>query len=319
MESKNDAQFSPVEEIKEFISHLPTVEEKIKRNKIFYRGQSSVDYDITPSILRDEKKEYEDKIYNEVMTECAHEFDECKLHNEILSKMQHYGVPTRLLDVTTNPLVALYFACQENKDKKDGVVYVIITPEEGKIIDYSQFSTFPMIIKQYDSDAVSILSSLPRFSYKDKYDGSNSMLECAENAVKNKDNDKDDWIKKFNLNDCIKRLLHEIKKEKPAFENIINPHDLLSNFILIPRKTNARIIRQSGAFIIFGLKNIINKNNFDKENIHYSFSYRIIVKKDKKKDILDQLSCYGISKATLYPELYKVAEYIKENPKKIFG
>lgn len=37
---------------------------------------------------------------------------------------QHFGVPTRLLDFTTNPLVALYFACIENSDK-DASVWIV--------------------------------------------------------------------------------------------------------------------------------------------------------------------------------------------------
>ncbi len=37
---------------------------------------------------------------------------------------QHYGLPTMLLDWTRNPLCALYFAIRENKEDRDGIVYV---------------------------------------------------------------------------------------------------------------------------------------------------------------------------------------------------
>lgn len=41
-----------------------------------------------------------------------------------LQYAQHYGVPTRLLDFTANPLVALYFSCQ-SESKDDSVVWII--------------------------------------------------------------------------------------------------------------------------------------------------------------------------------------------------
>jgi len=47
---------------------------------------------------------------------------------EWLFIMQHHGVPTRLLDWTESPLVALYFALME-KPKNDGALWVLLPTE----------------------------------------------------------------------------------------------------------------------------------------------------------------------------------------------
>ncbi len=264
-----------IKNVQEYISELPTLDKKLRKN-FFYRGQSDEQYILEPSIFRGKAKSKEEDVYLKVLSECSDEFDRNMTHIDILSKMQHYGVPTRLLDVTRNALVALYFACDDDKNiKKNGCVF-LFNPTENNI-------------KQFDSDTISILSSLPRFKYDEKDELKRIAIECTSN------------ISKFNEKDIVQRLLHEIKKENPSFENIINPEDLLNNYFLIPKKDNPRIIRQSGAFIIHGLN--------DTEVTSYK---KIIIPSSSKKTLLKQLQCFGISKATLHPELYKMSEYIND-------
>ena len=62
---------------------------------------------------------------------------------EWLSLAQHHGLPTRLLDWTRNPLIAAFFACEEDHDKDGNVIAInaanvgYITEEEGRISPFS--------------------------------------------------------------------------------------------------------------------------------------------------------------------------------------
>lgn len=99
--------------------------------KIYYRGQSNCNYGLMPSLGRkiegytDDEENYipfEDIIIKRAKLEYPDIFRDNNMIDE-LALMQHYGLPTRLLDVTENPLVALYFACIKNKEY-DGEVFV---------------------------------------------------------------------------------------------------------------------------------------------------------------------------------------------------
>ena len=83
-----------------------------------YRGHSDSNYQCIPSINRTEDfKNKEHVFYHELLTKCPDEFTNINGHLDILSKMQHYGLPTRLLDITANPLIATFFAGEDNSEE----------------------------------------------------------------------------------------------------------------------------------------------------------------------------------------------------------
>lgn len=104
------------------IKSLHTTETPFHLSHIYYRGQSDKTWCIIPSIFRDRFLGKEFDILNEALYKAHLYLKEYSSYLEKLIMLQHFGLPTRLLDITKNPLVALYFACNENF-KKDGVVY----------------------------------------------------------------------------------------------------------------------------------------------------------------------------------------------------
>ncbi|WP_353963788.1 FRG domain-containing protein [Streptomyces sp. NBC_00124] len=81
----------------------------------------------------------------------------------LLAILQHYGVPTRLLDVTSNPLTALWFACQpaSNPDV-DGALFAF------DITDFPQYNTFTYSEEAYPDGRPLTLASALRISTEEQ-------------------------------------------------------------------------------------------------------------------------------------------------------
>lgn len=126
-------------------------------NTIQYRGQSNKDWKLTPTLTRivngDVKSEekaygYENQSQMDFFAQ-AHLLDSKLKYDRIIDPssmlidMQHYSCPTRLLDWSQSPYVALYFAVNDSFDL-DGALFIwdwrfykknykVIFPEQNEI------------------------------------------------------------------------------------------------------------------------------------------------------------------------------------------
>lgn len=244
----------------------------------FYRGHASVKYELKPSIFRNNHILKEDKLFKDIITRCPSDFSECDSTFEKLVKMQHYSLPTRLLDITSNPLVALFFACKNYNNSEEN--------EDGRLY---RFEVKERDIRYFDSDSVSVVANISR-----------RPIDFSIENIKRMD--KED----FNDEIPIQYLLHEIRAEKPHFLDLIESKHIESVFCVKPKLDNPRIIRQEGAFFIFGIN-----NEKSKPAIFEVDCKSFIINKSDKEKILSQLDILGINESTLFPEIEHVAKHLK--------
>lgn len=244
-----------------------------------FRGQANANWLLSPSLYRQNLFEAENLLLTEIKHICPNEFGDNRFDS--LVKMQHFGMPTRLLDVTTNPLVSLYFVCESSEQSnEDGIVYI-----------------FPNMPVSWSNDLLVDLVMDFVYDYFPRKMWLDQMLDQSRKKYGNGS---------YRLMpDTIDSLLHYLT---------------IPAFAVMPAKTNERIEAQDGAFFVFGMhfsNREVSTNPGTIGRVYYNFepieidNVQQIWKKTEtlripaaaKKGILNQLDILGINERKLFPDL----------------
>lgn len=271
----------------------------------YFRGESDISWKLSPSIMRNLEKgkepfqEKEGKMLLDLMSQRPQDFASATSALSQWVIAQQHGLRTRLLDITRNPLVALFHACEnssnsEKSNQADGALHVFVVPENRNIV------------KSFDSDAISVvanLAKLPLFEQHALMGKFSDYGEAAGRVLRGRSN---------RYPDIMDRLYHHIRQEKPYFKERIDVRDLFRVFVVEPMQSFERIKAQSGAFLVSAFHERFEKENVlaSNGNIPVYDYYKLVVPAGSKKDILSELRFLNVTREVLFPGLDETAAAI---------
>ena len=275
--------------------------------RFYFRGESDDSWELRPSVMRSLRERgfifryKEGEMLLDLMSQRPGDFlgVTSTLSQWVIA--QQHGLKTRLLDITRNPLVALFHACEhsstpENSDNV-GILHIFVVPK--------------CLVKTFDSDAISIvanLAKLPRFE---------------QDVLMGKLVDPDEFARRKTLGHAnnylhiIDRLYHYIGQEKPYFEKRIDLRDFFRVFVVEPQQSFQRIRMQSGAFLISAFHDRFEREEVlaSNENIQAYHHYKLTVPDRNKEDILQELKFLNVTREVLFPSLDEAAKAVVERYK----
>ena len=270
---------------------------------LYFRGESSSSWDLRPSVMRDNPdgqaslRPVEVEMLNDLMTRQPESFSQSESAIAQWVFAQHHGLKTRLLDITRNPLVALYYACIGNQDE-DGRFHVFAVPKS--------------LIKPFNSDTVSVIANfakLPR--------GEQNMLlgktkeDAADDVFPSNEDDLLRWMGE-EFPRVKARLYSNIRRERPYFEERIDIRDFFRVLVVEPERMFERIRAQSGAFLIsafherFERREVLRLNGQTPIYSHFP----LVVPAAQKRTVLDDLLLFNVTRETLFPSVDEAAQAV---------
>ena len=283
----------PVKTIQDLLTEIQKLkdcyDEKIT---LYFRGESKCGWDLVPSVMRDCLVASERDMLVDLVSRRPEEFNgmTSALAQWVLA--QHHGLRTRFLDITKNPVVALFHACEEDR-KHDGRLHVFAVPKD--------------LVKPFSSDVVSIIANFARLSRDDQ-----EILLGKRRIPRDRipfNLSKDKYPEAMNI------LYQLVQQEKPYFDKRIDPRDLYRVFVVEPQQSSERLRAQSGAFLVSAFQERLERDEIVKlkNGIPVYAHYKLTIPGGSKESILKSLQMLNITRETMYPGLEESAKAVMES------
>lgn len=286
--------------IENFEEYLSTVRDELPKSRIYFRGQSkliSAGFALTPSIGR--YKEFgklsffkRDETERAVLGVFSNHLLTYVLHLprndwESLAIAQHHGLPTRFMDWTTNPLVALYFAARstmldDSGNPLDSAVYVL-TSDPLRYSDLAR-PTEDTIKPIPDSATTPAPAPTPT-----GYEDFDPVIDDEEKPL-------DITI------DLSKVIVDEPSPDEGRRSAFQSPLMISENVMYDPPHVSPRIRAQDGVLLA------CHQPMAPLEEKDY---LEIVIKHDAHDDIRRRLDQYGVFDKQLFPDLDGIAKWLK--------
>jgi hypothetical protein len=135
------------------IAQVTEMISNVQSNRILvWRGQADADYGLSSSLFRKALTVHSMSELNERrLSKLEHDFigyarraglGRCMTNLQLLHALQHYRLPTRLIDVSRDPVSAIWFACND-RAQKDGRLFLFAVPRESVRLDDTNLQMVP--------------------------------------------------------------------------------------------------------------------------------------------------------------------------------
>ena len=253
---------------------------------LYFRGEPEIYSKLRASLSRpddgsDTMHKYEGGMLSDLISRRPEDFSgmTSALGQWVLA--QHHGLRTRFLDITKNPLASLFFACEPSSPEKlsDGRLHIFAVPK--------------VLIKSFNSDAVSIIANFAKLSKR------------AQDRILGRIDQVDPQLRPEGYFTDMNELYQLIRQEKPYFDARINVGDLYRVYVVEPQQSSERLRAQSGALLVSAFYERFERDEIRKTNEHIPIyaHYRLTIPYDDKQKIIEELEMLGVSRETLFPGL----------------